>query len=658
MRFRLRYALQSAAGFWLTSFLAGVCLLLPMHLVAQDSSLKAADTPQQTVGTTPSEGSEQSAAIRVTVMAEDQKPLPHQAVVRLVSKDRGTTSWQTTGDHSDTMFGDLSLGKYEVEVSAAGFVTSHQEVQVSNLVDTVPVKVSLTREPNAAEQNITGASMSLRANSEMVRAIKALNTEDYKEAQKHLAEADKLSPSSAQVKFLLGYMSFQKGELAQAEQYLNEAINLNPHYAHALTLLGRLQLLRGQPAQARTTLERAVAADANYWVSHSLLADAYLQQKDYEKAREQAEFAIAKGRRQGAAAQLALGEALANLGKTPEATQALKIFLEAEPTSPAAPHAQQMLTALEQQSSGAGGSSAKLTDAASFVAATDLLQSVHAGLPEMTWQPPGIDEETPPVAAGVNCPIQKVMDGAGEGVVQLVADVAKFAAIEELVHERLDEMGNPTARETRKFDYAASLYQTKPDVVMVDEYRTERYGLDDLPDQIADNGFAALALVFHPAMRDAFQMTCEGLGDWHGQPTWLVRFQQRPDKANHMQAYLMAGVRYPVDLKGRAWITADKFQIVRIETEMVKPMPQIHLLVEHQITEYGPVPFKKGAVELWLPKTAEVYMYFRGHRYYRKHTFEKYMLFSVQDEEKIHEAKHDGTHPASQNPEPAPASTS
>jgi hypothetical protein len=219
-------------------------------------------------------------------------------------------------------------------------------------------------------------------------------------------------------------------------------------------------------------------------------------------------------------------------------------------------------------------------------------------------------------------------------------------------------MGNPTARETRKFDYAASLYQTRADVVMVDEYRTERYGLDDLPDQIADNGFAALALVFHPAMRDAFQMTCEGLGDWHGQPTWLVRFQQRDDRANHMQAYLMGGVRHPVDLKGRAWITADKFQVVRIETEMVKPMPQIQLLVEHQITEYGPVPFKKGTIELWLPKTAEVYMYFRGHRYYRKHSFEKYMLFSVQDEEKVHEAKHDGTHPASQNPEPEPASTS
>ena len=26
-------------------------------------------------------------------------------------------------------------------------------------------------------------------------------------------------------------------------------------------------------------------------------------------------------------------------------------------------------------------------------------------------------------------------------------------------------------------------------------------------------------MVFHPSLRDEFQMTCEGLGDWHGQTT-------------------------------------------------------------------------------------------------------------------------------------------
>jgi hypothetical protein len=130
----------------------------------------------------------------------------------------------------------------------------------------------------------------------------------------------------------------------------------------------------------------------------------------------------------------------------------------------------------------------------------------------------------------------------------------------------------------------------------------------------------------------------------------LIHFRQREDRPNRIQSYLVGTSNYPVDLKGRAWITADKFQIVRIESEMVSPLPEIQLLAEHQITEYGPVPFPKKNTELWLPKSAEVYMHFRGHRYYRKHSFAKYMLFSVEETQKDREAKHDPTGPGSTSP--------
>ena len=61
-----------------------------------------------------------------------------------------------------------------------------------------------------------------------------------------------------------------------------------------------------------------------------------------------------------------------------------------------------------------------------------------------------------------------------------------------------------------------------------------------------------------------------------------------------MHSYKLGNQVHSVPLKGRAWITADKFQIARIEAEMIKPMPEIQLLSEHQIVEYGPIPFPKG----------------------------------------------------------------
>jgi len=138
-----------------------------------------------------------------------------------------------------------------------------------------------------------------------------------------------------------------------------------------------------------------------------------------------------------------------------------------------------------------------------------------------------------------------------------------------------------------------------------------------------------LALLFHPEMRGDFDFDCEGQGQWGGQPAWLVHFRQRHDRPNHMQTYNVAGNTYRVDLKGRAWISPDTYQIVRIEADMASPVHEIQLLSEHQIVEYGPVPFAKKKTMLWLPKNVEIYFDFRKHHYYRQYSFDDYMLFDV-----------------------------
>jgi hypothetical protein len=176
--------------------------------------------------------------------------------------------------------------------------------------------------------------------------------------------------------------------------------------------------------------------------------------------------------------------------------------------------------------------------------------------------------------------------------------------------------------------------------------------LEGYPDHIASTGFVTLAFVFHPDVRDNFEMQCEGLGDWQGQATWLVHFKQRLDRPNRMHAFKVGTQTYPVNLKGRAWVRADNFQIVRMESELVEPMPQIELRSEHQIVDYGPIPFGKSGVSLWLPKSAELYFDFRKQRFYRRHSFDHYMLFSVGSEEKRNEPQApSGAIP----PPPAPA---
>ena len=250
----------------------------------------------------------------------------------------------------------------------------------------------------------------------------------------------------------------------------------------------------------------------------------------------------------------------------------------------------------------------------------------------------------PSVAAGVTCPSQQVIEGAGDRVKQLADNIMKFAAVEDMLHEQLDKFGRPISKAIRKFNYVASISNDPPGFLQTDEYRDLRYGLTDLPDHIVTTGFVTLALIFHPAMRDSFDMACEGLGEWHSETAWLVHFQQRDDKPNRFAEYIVGNQRYPVKLKGRAWITADNLQIVRIESDLAKPLPQ--LSVEHQIAEYGPVDFKKQNVQLWLPQAVDIYLELNRHYYYRRHSFDHFMLFSVNSVDKTKMFKSPGESPA------------
>jgi hypothetical protein len=61
--------------------------------------------------------------------------------------------------------------------------------------------------------------------------------------------------------------------------------------------------------------------------------------------------------------------------------------------------------------------------------------------------------------------------------------------------------------------------------------------------------------------------------------------------------------------------------------------------VQHQIAEYGPIHFARGNIDLWLPKSVDIYFELNRHRYYRRHSFDHYMLYSVDTEEHRKEPK-------------------
>ncbi len=112
---------------------------------------------------------------------------------------------------------------------------------------------------------------------------------------------------------------------------------------------------------------------------------------------------------------------------------------------------------------------------------------------------------------------------------------------------------------------------------------------------------------------------------------------ESPDPNKAFQAIRIGNSVYLPRLKGRAWISTNTYEALRIETDLASPISQVDFRREHLVIDYAPVEFKNHALRLWLPESASLYIAYRGHRYERIHTFSHFQLFSVDSAQAIKE---------------------
>ena len=253
--------------------------------------------------------------------------------------------------------------------------------------------------------------------------------------------------------------------------------------------------------------------------------------------------------------------------------------------------------------------------------------------------PPGVDEVVPQVLPGISCDLLTVLHGASERMTQLVTNLEKFSATEHIDHFKVDSSGVLRARETRSFEYVVLVSQNPVQGFQLDEYRNGSTDPRQFPAEIATEALPVMALIFHPLMVSDFKLTCEGLGEWTGRPAWQVRFEQRQDRPNRIRYYKIQGNYYPVALKGRAWIDAGTYQVLRMETDLIQPVKGIELARERLSIEYGQVQFHSHNLQHWLPKTAELYWERHKRQYYRRHDFSDFKIFAVDTDQKFQRPK-------------------
>jgi tetratricopeptide (TPR) repeat protein len=571
--------------------------------------------------------------VKIYLQTANGGPVDQLAVVILTAMT-GQNVQQATTHAGWAQFSDVAPGSYNVEVVAPGYERAVERLDLASSGASV---LTITLEPSPdghlAVAPLGPPILAPKAKKELGKALEAMRANKPTEARGHLDAAYRLAPGNPEVNYVFGIYSSQVNDWASAKTYWEKVLSLYPKHGGALVSMGIALLRENKPVDAEPYLKGAVQAEPSSWRAHALLADACLQQGALDEAIAHAERAVELGHGQAAVAQPLLARALAKRGDKERAIQVLQTYLQDHSGDAAAAKQLENLRVLPVATPAAD---APVAVANSIPTSAPPLETSILPIPS-SWLPPDVDEKIPPVESGAACALDEVMKKAGKRVQEFVGNVDRFTATEFITHESINKWGVASLPEKFKFDYLVSIYEIGPGLLNVDESRPRAYSLARFPDGVESHGLPALVLIFHPYNAVNYEMTCEGLTHWNGGLAWQVHFRQRPDRPNTIRVYRFteSGSAHPAALKGRAWIAADSFQILRLETDLIAPLPQIRLLADHSSVEYGPVNFRARNVDMWLPKTAELFYDWRGRRSHRSHLFTNYLLFSVDEKQRI-----------------------
>jgi tetratricopeptide (TPR) repeat protein len=572
-----------------------------------------------------------SANAEIHINGPDGAPVKAPVIVTLL-RVGGQMYGQNTAKEGFVKFERVPYSEFTVQIVAPGYETASKVFEVNT-----PGAVSITLSLKPLEAEDAAASRGFYALSPKVqrdvgKALEALRANKPDNAIKHLESAQRDAPKSAEVEYLFSVYSTETKDPVRARSYWLKTLELDPRHLSALLAVGQDDLQSNKSAEALPYLKRAIQVEPNSWRAQLLYSEALVMEKMNDEAAQHAQRAIGLGRDSASAAQLVLVRVLVQKGQVDQAISKLEEYVKAHPSDKdSASYLEKLKNPAPSGSVAAGEMS--------------VVSNTEDALPvPSNWLPPDVDSSVPAVEQGVSCNVDDVVHEAGAQLLELAKDVDRFTATETLVHESIDKYGMPSAPEKRIFSYVASIQEVNHHFLNVEEYRLDKDGGQaEFPSGVATNGLPALVLIFHPFNAPDFTMNCEGLARLSTGLAWQVHFKQRPDKPNVIKRYRIGadGPSYPVALKGRAWISSDTYQIVRLETDLVAPVKEIRLAADRADIEYGPVKFAKGNVRMWLPQSADVYYDWKGKRIHRRHSFSNYMLFAVDDKQKISTPKVD-----------------
>ncbi|HLY60414.1 MAG TPA: tetratricopeptide repeat protein [Terriglobia bacterium] len=227
-----------------------------------------------------------------TVRMDGGERRNNHALVQVKTTEGEVVEEDSVSSNGEFMFQDLRKRSYFLLVSADGYGTSVQTLDLTNVGSSYFINVTLTiLDPSevstVAPVSRTDATAPKKARKEFEEGVRSLNQKKLDEAHAHFQKAVEIYPCYARAQTDLALTMMREHKAPDSEAPLKKAIECDPDYAEAYFQLGRLLNAQSRFSESHGVLAEGVRRAPSTWRLYFQLAQADEGLKNYPLAEQE-----------------------------------------------------------------------------------------------------------------------------------------------------------------------------------------------------------------------------------------------------------------------------------------------------------------------------------------------------------------------------------
>jgi Tfp pilus assembly protein PilF len=459
-------------------------------------------------------------------------------------------------------------------------------------------------------------------------ALRFLDRNDPASAGPVLADVARRNPNCIECQILAGLTALQCGGWSSAASDFTRAAHLagstqgGGRAPEPFIALGVLDTWRGELPKAAVSFLQALALQPDNALALQEVGRVFVLQQKMATADGYLQRALAHGA--GADAHLLRAQALLELEQPQKAQAELDAFLGGRKPKELSEGPRSLWTELLQRVS-----------IESRGSASTILQRSPAELaaefPELKGLAPASDQSQ----------LESVLRKVGASVQALFQSFPDTSSHEEIEMEVLHPNGKVAESQAQRFQYLM-VKTSDENGFHLSEYRTDKAGNRATPGSATDGtpymvtlGFASDPLIFHPDYLAGSSLRLLGRQRLDGHDTLVIAFAERPATAKMLEEFRITNGSAVVLVQGIAWVDATTYQVLRMHTDLLRPVPELRLEAQATDVRFGEVRFPSKDQVLWLPQDVAVTVHWNGRTFRNRHRYSDYELFQVNTRQKI-----------------------